>query len=507
MEEQRGEPFLAPKAYESPEAFGASLVNVVNWRKLLKGVMDRSSVLFLILFMANAFRGRFLALFYEAHNLNDAQIGYILSVSSLVSALCALCLRLLCTVSLRKGSETLTSPKCVRTFHRSAAKSKVLRTDLRVVTVLPVATKGPMTSAAELEQTDECSWPSGVLVSLACSPLASKIADKYDSRALVTMVTYSFGIAVFLMQLIALPDIHVGLSQKGRFATLFVMRVFQAGFASPVYPLVCAMCIAALRKEFGPDGHTKFGQKRLWGAVGWAFSSLLLGFLLDQDGIGVWIVHVGYSVFGCLFLAVVYLSSGDERKRKVKRTSSWELIFPDHVEAGSDKAVEGGISATAVAKDINQQQQEISYVAVLHNLFSGDSIPEDSTMSVSAGMQSRARIMMFLVIQFTLAAVMSLVENLLFLFFKDDLRTWPPQPRSYHKQQSDLMALLPNRRKLYRLRPERRRHRHLRDSSLRVRTKASEADWRREPPDDRHHVFCSVSPARLSKWRVGAMSC
>jgi len=317
------------------------LVNVVNWRKLLKGVMDRSSVLFLILFMANAFRGRFLALFYEAHNLNDAQIGYILSVSSLVS--------------------------------------------------------------------------------LACSPLASKIADKYDSRALVTMVTYSFGIAVFLMQLIALPDIHVGLSQKGRFATLFVMRVFQAGFASPVYPLVCAMCIAALRKEFGPDGHTKFGQKRLWGAVGWAFSSLLLGFLLDQDGIGVWIVHVGYSVFGCLFLAVVYLSSGDERKRKVKRTSSWELIFPDHVEAGSDKAVEGGISATAVAKDINQQQQEISYVAVLHNLFSGDSIPEDSTMSVSAGMQSRARIMMFLVIQFTLAAVMSLVENLLFLFFKDDL--------------------------------------------------------------------------------------
>uniref|UniRef100_A0A7S1XX30 Major facilitator superfamily (MFS) profile domain-containing protein n=1 Tax=Phaeomonas parva TaxID=124430 RepID=A0A7S1XX30_9STRA len=288
--------------------------------------MQRAGLLFGLYFFFIAFRGRFMALYYEENGLSDSQIGTLLGVASLIQ--------------------------------------------------------------------------------LFAAPFASKIADRYNSHALVSLVCNGATIVFFLAQIIALPSVSPMLSRDQRFALLFVLRCFDSAFIAPTYPLLTAMCIAALRREHGECGHTKFGQKRLWGAVGWAVGSLMLGLLLDLAG--AWIVHPCVLISGLGFVIALYIwAENPNPKPSANAKSGYATVRVDS----------GDSDEPSDASD-EENNEDVSFLAVLRILLGppgGDAEPKPKASP------ARLKVLLFLVLTFLLGAVMSTVENLLFLFFGDDL--------------------------------------------------------------------------------------
>lgn len=244
---------------------------------------------------------------------------------------------------------------------------------------------------------------SSKLVSLVAGPIVCNIADRLRKRELVTAVTYSIAIIVFVSQAFALPSLQL-IPQNMRFSFILGLQILHGIFTSAAYPLVSAITIAQLKSVHGDKGHERFGEERLWGAVSWAICALLLGFLLDFPTLDVWIIHIGVVLFGSIFVASLLIfarankSSAGIIEEESARTYTEEDSLMEHSNAVEDGTV------------VEQDNEQITLVSTLRAVY---------TIMLKGG----ASALLFFNLMFCLAAGMSLVEGLLFLFFKDDLKS------------------------------------------------------------------------------------
>lgn len=284
----------------------------------------RAGWLFFSLFAFHAMPGRFLSIFYQQHNLDETQIGIILSVPTMIS--------------------------------------------------------------------------------MFSSPVICGFADRTGNREKITAVTFAISTLSFLAQIPALPSLNL-FSPSSRFWYLLLLRCLGNVFRSGVYPLVSAITIAQLKHKYGEKGHERFGQERLFGAVSWAVVALSLGAVLDLPNVEIWIIHVGIVFFSLTFLLSLFVFvkankvSSEEDASQVER-SDLLTDSSDRERADQVEEVEANTREEQPASETR-----LSSIAVMLNVVCGGGIKP----------------ILFFNLIFWLAIGMSLVENLLFLFFENEL--------------------------------------------------------------------------------------
>lgn len=257
-------------------------------------------------------------------------------------------------------------------------------------------------------------------VSLFAGPFFCNLADRTGRRELVAALTYLAAIFCFLSQLIALPELDL-LAPSARFPFLMVCRVLFGFFSAPAYPLVSAITISQLRETYGENGHERFGEERLWGAVSWAVCALTLGLALDLPGIDVWIVYVGMLFFGSGFIASLWLFYRNHNSTKqgsiclIESPEYRRLLDAESSEVSGHK--EGAENEREWALPVQEAAADRQHV---------DSNVREESMSATKAFyriltEGGLSTLMFFNLLLWLFVGMSLVENLLFLFFEDDL--------------------------------------------------------------------------------------
>ncbi|MGC9467709.1 MAG: MFS transporter [Anaerolineae bacterium] len=128
------------------------------------------------------------------------------------------------------------------------------------------------------------------LITVGSAPLWGALADATRRDKLIRLVTMSVAWVAVL-----------GVALTNQYAVLIGMIALYAFFGAPVMPLVDNAVIALL----GSDSD-RYGQQRLWGAVGWGPAGLLAGLLIDRFGLSV--AFVGYLILmglaGVMALAI-----------------------------------------------------------------------------------------------------------------------------------------------------------------------------------------------------------
>lgn len=125
-----------------------------------------------------------------------------------------------------------------------------------------------------------------------------------------------------------------------------------------------------------------YGRERLWGAVSWALASILMGLCMD--------------IFDSpLYISLVYLVVGTSMFLALLR------YMPDERSVELEK-ISGGIGEVPTSKGLNDQHPRS---ASLWHLWRG-----------------KPTIIVFFYIALVMGAATSIVENLLFLFMRQDLK-------------------------------------------------------------------------------------
>lgn len=247
------------------------------------------------------------------------------------------------------------------------------------------------------------------LVSLLAVPFFCNLADRLGRHEHVAALTFLAAMVCFLAQLIALPKLDL-LSASARFPVLMIFGLLFGVLSSPAYSLVSAMTIAQLREEHGENGHEYFGTERLWGAVSWAVCALGLGFVLDLRHVDVSVVYVGIVLFGSTYVLILLRFESFQSKRNTPESDNKEYGVDDSLlrnehRSASDEVEVGGLVAE---EDIVEQESCDVFLSALKAYYD---------ILISGGPST----FMFFHLIIWLNAGMSLVENLLFLFFQKDL--------------------------------------------------------------------------------------
>ena len=163
-----------------------------------------------------------------------------------------------------------------------------------------------------------------------------------------------------------------------RFMYIFTCRVVSSIFFSTWHPLANAIAVQDLIYRDGEMGSANFGKERLWGAVSWALMHLLSGVL--NEFYGTWTMYVGHAM---ATVCALYTINGWMR---VKHKGHEERIFMESTHGKKETlccgACQGSMLALVVKNPLN---------------------------------------FAFFTLMFVSAMGMSLVENLLFIFFYEDL--------------------------------------------------------------------------------------
>jgi len=119
------------------------------------------------------------------------------------------------------------------------------------------------------------------LVGLVCGPIWAGLADARRQHRLLLIVTMAAGVASTAALMVA-PT----------FAWIVPIVVLRSGFTAPSTSLIDKSVLDMLR------GRTAlYGRQRLWGAVGWAIASGVVGLLTERLGLR-WLfyAHLGLSL-------------------------------------------------------------------------------------------------------------------------------------------------------------------------------------------------------------------
>ena len=231
-------------------------------------------------------------------------------------------------------------------------------------------------------------------LSVVMSPLFGMLADKTGRKHGVLSLCTVGAMVAFLLH--ALPELGI-VPQSAAFPYLAVLTVFRSSFQSPLIPILDAITLDSL----GDDKKAEYGKERLWGAISWAGAHLLLGVLLDVKGLGtsaMYILSIA-STIAVLVLIACFKKSNQS------------------AAAAAAAAAAAGAGATESTED----QRSLKGPRTLAT--SGGGSASSTARRVCCGLLCRdVGVATFFVMVVTMGIAMSLVENLLFLFFRDDLQ-------------------------------------------------------------------------------------
>ena len=221
------------------------------------------------------------------------------------------------------------------------------------------------------------------LVSLFAAPVWTLKADtmqRKDSKEVLLMASV-VGAGLFFA---AQAAVDLGLVPDAlRFEYLLGCRFLASVSFSTWHPLANAIAVQDLMNQHAEQGSRMFARERLWGAVSWAVAHLFVGFAIDR--FGSWTIYCGHAA--CSVCMVVVL----ERWRRTKHGyAQEERLF---LEKGQHP--QGTVWCGTVDKSVAR----IVTASSLHAAFFG--------------------------LMLCTAAGMSLVENLLFIFFEEYLGASP----------------------------------------------------------------------------------
>ena len=241
------------------------------------------------------------------------------------------------------------------------------------------------------------------LVALFTNPVICGYSDKSGKHRQVIIGVALLVMVSFLLQLPALPSFNL-FSQNLRFLYLAICNGIFGIFIGATYPLVSALSINYLNAKFGSEGHHRFGQERLFGAVSWAIIALLLGVLFDIPGFQLWIVHILLTLAGFIFVITLL------------------LFFKATAEKAADDAEQPAlIAAEALENDDDADDTTPDECATsAQSPHAEMTVPQAISQILLKGGLSNV---LFFNLVFWLSCGMTLVENLLFLYIVDELHS------------------------------------------------------------------------------------
>lgn len=227
-----------------------------------------------------------------------------------------------------------------------------------------------------------------IVFSLISTPLICSWADRHKAREFTALTTQALFTVFFLFQIIALPGLSLIRADKV-FSFFLVVRILQVLFFNPAYALLISIVLSRLKLLYGHKGHELLGRYRLWGAVSWAAVSLSLGAMLDTFS-SMLSVYLLFGGFSCLYLYCLMMFAS--RSELPNENSA---ISVEEKQDGADDQTEAiELDSTAYSP----------FFVIQHLLNSG-------------GIST----VLFFNLVFWESAGMSIIENLVFLFFKDEL--------------------------------------------------------------------------------------
>jgi len=120
------------------------------------------------------------------------------------------------------------------------------------------------------------------LISLFSGPLWGNFQDRTSKKKLILIITFTGAVLMALV-----------ISVSRSFYLLIAVVMFFAIFSSPIPPLIDSTVMAELGGK-----KQKYGQFRMWGAVGWGISAPVIGWLIDLFSI-----KVSFWAYAALMLA------------------------------------------------------------------------------------------------------------------------------------------------------------------------------------------------------------
>lgn len=237
------------------------------------------------------------------------------------------------------------------------------------------------------------------LLGLVTTPLICHLADRRKSWGRVLIVTQVLATIAYICQLLALPSLNI-VGTRARFPTLILVSAAYGIFQAPTYALITALSLRQLREEHGHNAALYFGRERLWGAVSWAACSLVLGALLDYVTHRASIVYTAVGVMSILFVTtIICFIAGEHSPVKMNTSTDGFPLADDNKN---------------IPQQIEREQE-------------GDEPKEISTSSIMEAIKpvlcnGGLTTALFFNLIFWLGVGMSVVENLLFLYFRDELR-------------------------------------------------------------------------------------
>jgi MFS transporter, PPP family, 3-phenylpropionic acid transporter len=139
-----------------------------------------------------------------------------------------------------------------------------------------------------------------VLISSTAVLLWSSLADTLRWHRRILRIGLFLSAATILL-----------LSTATTFEGLLGYIVIYAFFMSPVVPLLDSWAL-----EAAEDSHRSYGELRLWGAVGWSISTVLVGLIIQRFGI-----HWLFYCYVALLLLTFFIALFQPRRKVIERQS------------------------------------------------------------------------------------------------------------------------------------------------------------------------------------------
>uniref|UniRef100_A0A7S2UAR2 Major facilitator superfamily associated domain-containing protein n=1 Tax=Attheya septentrionalis TaxID=420275 RepID=A0A7S2UAR2_9STRA len=263
-----------------------------------------------------------------------------------------------------------------------------------------------------------------VCISALLSPLWGSMADKLELRYPHRGRAFMLGSGVLLAtSATLLHSVVEYLSRQEEEEKLLgidtkiwhmILRVFFAIGQSAPFPVLDGMTLAFLEEE--GSSQADFGKERLYGAVGWAIASIILGPFIDIFGFevifGFALISLAYFFITLRKFAIHVLRNAS--LKGTSNTDGTQMTELSHSPKGSEEIQSSDKFLQKKSIQINPDSEEDEHRPLVSNLHSDYSML--SFLIVMFGTLYGAGFMLSSV---TLAMGMSIVESLIFLYFQE----------------------------------------------------------------------------------------
>lgn len=243
------------------------------------------------------------------------------------------------------------------------------------------------------------------VIGIVATPIVSYLADyfvlrgnRYGREGFVLILSL---LSTFVFCLHAVPELT---GKKCSFVYFVIIRLFYAVFMSPIYSLVGGIVLKNI-SDLRIDKEA-FGQDRLFGAISWAVVSVILGITMDiyKSSSVMYLFAVATQIL--LVVCLCALTGGPaDIGSDVEMTSRCAGDNNDaYIRDDITKRPSTHIYADDEEKKMDTGTSGV--IEVLHVLYSFFDSPEKA---------------MFTILYVILTMGTSIVENLVFLFFRDSL--------------------------------------------------------------------------------------